>query len=112
MTMQVRDGHDRRDVGFHNEEHSEREAMKNGSSKLLKDTRKVLRRALDPCEGGAKFSEEFGPKAHSFAFVPRRCLKRIEFCLGPDVESGHLPRRTKTLLNPFDDLLPRPAVAW
>lgn len=108
--MQVCDGHNRCHLAFHDEKHTEWEAMKDRPSKLTEDERKVERPLLDPSEGGAKFSDEFRPEAKPFAVIPQRGFQGVEFCLRPNVEPGHLPASTETLLNPFEDLLPRPGV--
>ena len=61
-------------------------------------------------ERGAKLTQELQSQAIAFAVIPRCRLKGIEFCLRTNVEPGHLLPGTETLLNPFDDFLPRPSV--
>lgn len=41
--MQVRDRYNRRNIAFHNKEHSKREAAEDGPAKFVKGTRIVLR---------------------------------------------------------------------
>ena len=108
--MQVRYHQDCRHVGFHNEEHSKREAAQNGSAKFVKDEWIVLWAFFDSRERGTKLRQELQSKAKAFPVVPRCRFKGIEFCLRPNVEPGHLQPGTETLLNPFDDFLPRPRV--
>ena len=84
MTMQVRYRQDCCHVGFHNEEHSKREAAQNSSAKFVKDERIVLWAFLNACERGAKFSQELQSQAIAFAVIPRCRFKRIEFCLRPN----------------------------
>ena len=111
MTMQVRYRQDCCDIGFHDEEHSKWEAPQNGPSKFVEDERIVLWAFFNSCQRGAKFSQELQAQAIAFAVIPRCRFKGIEFCLGPNVEPGHLRPGTQTLLNPFDDFVPRPSVA-
>jgi len=58
MTMQVRDRQNCCDAGFDNEEHSERETPQNGPTTFVEDERILLRPFVNPCERGAKFSQE------------------------------------------------------
>ena len=111
MTMQVRYRQNCRDIGFHNEEHSKREAPQNGSAKFVEDEWIALWAFFNSCERGAKFSQELQSQAIAFAVIPRCRFKGIEFCLRPNVEPGHLLPSTQTLLNPVDDFAPWPSVA-
>jgi hypothetical protein len=77
--MQVRDGHNCREFAFHDEKHTKRETMKNGSSKFAEHEWKAQQPVLDACECGAKFDKQFRPKAFPFAVVPQCGLKGIEF---------------------------------
>ena len=105
--MQVRDGQNCCDLGLHDEEHTERKPMENGSSKIPKDERKTQRSFLDPYKRGAKFREEFHPETIPLTVVPRCRFEGIEFCLRPNLEQKHLPTGAKALLYSFNDLLPR-----
>ena len=109
--MQVRYRQDCCGIGFHREEHSKRETSQNGPAKFVEDERVVLRTLFNSFERGAKFGQELQSESVAFAVIPRCGLKRIEFCLGPNVKPGHLPPGTETVLNPFDDFLPRPGIA-
>ena len=111
MTVQVRDRHNRCYVAFEDKEHAERKAMKNGSAKFTKDARKLQRPTFNSREGVTKFAEEFRPEADLFAFIPHAGLERIEFCLRPNVEPDHLLASSKTVLNSFDHVPPRPGLA-
>jgi hypothetical protein len=102
------DGYNCRQLSFHDEEHTEREAMNNGSPKLTENERKAQRPFLDPCERGAKLGEEFRAKALPFAVVPQCRLEGIMFCFRPNAQPGHLPTGAETLLNPFNNFLPGP----
>ena len=73
-------------MGFHNEEHSKRETPQNGPTKFVEDERILLRAFFNPCERGAKFSQELQSQAIAFAVIPRCRFKGIEFCLRPNVE--------------------------
>ena len=84
MSMQVCDCHNHREFSFHDEEHTERETMKNSSPKSTEDEWKAQRPFLDPCERGSKLGKEFHPKAFPFTVVPQCPLKRIVFCLRPN----------------------------
>ncbi len=77
----------------------------------MEGERVVLRACFNPCERGAKFSEELRAQAKPFAVVPRCRIKGIALCLRPNIEPGHLRPGTQALLNPFNDFLPRPRLA-
>ena len=110
--MQVRDSQDRRDVVFEDEEDAERKPMQNRSAEFTKDPWKLQGPLFHTCEGRAKFTEEFKPKAGLFAFIPRAGLEHVEFCLSPNVEPGHLLASSKTMLNSVDDVPPGADFAW
>jgi hypothetical protein len=107
----MRDGHDSRYVAFEDEEHAKGKAMKNRSSNITKDARKLRRRRLNTCERPAKFAEEVRAEAGPFAFVPHAGLQGIEFCLRPNLEPGHLSACSEPVLNSIDDFSPRPGLA-
>lgn len=111
MSVQVSDRQNGGHVAFGDEEYAKRKAMKNRSSNLTADERKLEGCLLHADERAAQFGEEFGPEAASFAVIPRTGLFGIEFCLRPNVEPGHLSAAAKAPLHALDDLSPRPGVA-
>jgi hypothetical protein len=111
MSVQVSDRQNGGHVAFCDEEYAKRKAMKNGSSNLTADERKLEGRLLNPDECCAQCGEEFGSEAASFGVIPRTGLFGVEFCLRPNVEPGHLSAAAKVLLNALDDFSPRPGVA-
>ena len=111
MAVQVSDGQNRGHVAFCDEEYAKRKPMKDGSSDLTADERKLEGGLLDADECGAQLGEEFGSEAASFAVIPRTSLFGVEFCLRPNVEPGHLSVAAKVPLNALDDLSPWPGVA-
>ena len=70
MSVQVRDGHDRCQVAFDNEEDAEREAMKDRASDLTEDERELRRPLLNAHERGAQLGKECCPETNLFAIVP------------------------------------------
>ena len=109
--MQVRDGHDRCHVAFDDEEDAEREAMKDRASDLTEDERELQRPLLNAHESGAQLGKERCPEPNLFAVVPNAGVLGVDFCLRPNVEPSHLSAGAKALLNPLDDLSPRPSIA-
>ena len=108
----MRDGQDRHSLAFDDEEHPEREAMKNRSPNLTNDDRELQRSLLNAHERRAKLIEEFCPEATALTLIPRASLLDVEFCLRPNVEPGHLWAGAETVLNSLDDFPPWPRVAW
>lgn len=107
----MRDGYDGRHVAFEDKEHAKRKAMKNRSSNITKDARKLRRCRLNTRQRPAKFPEEVRAEAGPFAFVPHAGLQSIELCLRPNIEPGHLSACSKPVLNSIDDFSPRPSLA-
>jgi hypothetical protein len=66
---------------------------------------------LNANEYRAQFGEEFNAEAVSLAVIPCPSLFGVEFCLGPNVEPGHLSAGAKASLNALDNFSPRPGVA-
>ncbi len=107
MPMEVHDGQNRCNLGLHEEEHAERKPVENGSPKLPKDDWKMGRPFFDPRKRCAKFTKEFRPEAVLLSVVPRCRFEGIEFCLGSNLQTRHLPTGAEALLYSFNDLFPR-----
>jgi hypothetical protein len=82
--------------------------MNNRAPKRLRDGGELQRCFFDPGEGDAEFLKKLAAEPIALAFVPQHRLKRVEFCLGADLQASHLPTVAKTALEPFDDLPPWP----
>ena len=108
--MKMCDGHDRRLFGFRCEEHPERKSVNNRAPKRARDHGKLERSFFDSDKRDAKCLKKLGTEPVALAFVPQHCFKRVEFCFRPDLQTSHLPSVVKTVLEPFDDLLPRPGL--
>ena len=108
MSMKMGDGSYSREVGFHEKEDAEREAVDNSSSELSRDEWEPKRSIFDAGERCPECFEEFRTKAFAFAFVPHRSLKGIEFGLRPDFQPRYLLTGAETLLESLDDFFPWP----
>lgn len=53
-----------------------------------------------------EFAEELRPEAWPFALIPRGRFERVELCLRPNDQTGHLPTGAQAFLDAIDDVLP------
>jgi hypothetical protein len=99
-----------RHVAVQREEHTEREAWRNGATDIAQDNWKLKRRTFDALKGAANRVEKLAAETGPFAVVPHRGRKRLGLGLRADPELRHLPATAQLTLQPLDYLFPGPRI--